>query len=92
MLLLHNKDGYEAIREKLDVCLCLEVDMELCHKRLVDRKVLAGRDREDSERHYRRVDSPNHERVEATKHRADLVLVMDSSACIATARLNKPSS
>ncbi len=90
MLLLHDKDGYEAIREHLDACLFIEADMELCHNRLNERKVvMGGRDKDDAEQHYQRVDRPNHLRVSSTRHRADLVLVMDSSGCIATCKAQR---
>jgi len=74
MLLLHDDERFKCIKEHLDECLFLEVDEESCHKRVVARKVLGGRDRDDAERHYERVDLPNVMRINQTKERASLIL------------------
>jgi pantothenate kinase len=74
MFLLFNENGFDKIQELLDICLFVDVELEECHRRLVDRKTSGGRDRADSEAHYERVDKPNIIRVLQTKHRADLIL------------------
>lgn len=84
MLLLHDQLGFEKIQELLDICLFIDVPMETCHKRVVDRKALGGRSRDDAEAHYERVDKPNIIRVLETKHRAHILLYVfgnGSSKC-----------
>lgn len=72
MLLLYNELEYYKIKNLLDIVIFVEEDMERCHKRLIDRKVSGGRDRNDSEIHYERVDKPNIIRVNNTKENANL--------------------
>jgi len=82
MLLLYDQLEYPKIKDLLDICIFVEEDMERCHKRLIDRKVSGGRDREDSEAHYERVDKPNIVRVNNTKERADLRVLFEEGKII----------
>lgn len=92
MLLLHDEDGFEDIRNHLNASLYLDVDEEECHRRVVDRKVAGGRDRADAERHYLRVDRPNVLRVSQRKERADILLRLGSDGLILDARSPTASS
>ncbi len=86
LLLLHDELGFEAIRDHLDVCLFLDVDEPECHRRVVARKVAGGRDPDDAERHYARVDLPNVVRINQRSERADLLLQLGPDGEILSAR------
>lgn len=86
LLLLHDELGFEAIRDHLDVCLFLDVDEPECHRRVVARKVVGGRDPDDAERHYARVDLPNVVRINQRSERADLLLQLGPDGEIRSAR------
>jgi pantothenate kinase len=87
MLLLCEEAGFERVKPHLDLCIYLDVSHEETRRRVVERKVLGGRDKEDAERHYERVDKPNACRVAGSKSRADLVLTFDNSGFIVSAEL-----
>eukprot|EP01104_Vermistella_antarctica_P006246 TRINITY_DN16969_c0_g1_i1.p1 TRINITY_DN16969_c0_g1~~TRINITY_DN16969_c0_g1_i1.p1 ORF type:complete len:418 (-),score=67.25 TRINITY_DN16969_c0_g1_i1:3-1256(-) len=54
---------YRSLSSLLDVRILLYADADQCRRSVVDRKVLCGRDRGDSEKHFERVDLPNWKRV-----------------------------
>jgi pantothenate kinase len=91
MLLLHDQLGFEAIKDHLDVCLFLDVDEPECHRRVVARKIAGGRDADDAEQHYVRVDRPNVVRVNERRERADLLLRLGPDGVILDARPGRPS-
>lgn len=87
MFVLYDEYGFENIKKQVDISLFIDVDEEKCHHRLVARKVevlnafgsqqQGGRSREDSEKHYERVDKVNIMRIIGRKNRADILLKVD---------------
>jgi fructose-1-phosphate kinase PfkB-like protein/uridine kinase len=55
--------AWERIRGLLDVVFYIDVPLEECRQRVVNRKVLGGVPREESEAYYSRVDYPTFQRL-----------------------------
>lgn len=72
--LLLEDGAWARLRGLLDEAWYLEVPEGDRHERLLRRHIHFGRTREQAEEWIRAVDSPNAERIAATRHRADLVV------------------
>ncbi len=72
--LLLDDGAWPRVRRALDEVWFLDVPGPTRHSRLVDRHVRFGKDPERAREWVDRVDTPNGDRVEATRANADLVL------------------
>ncbi len=77
--LLRPESEWKAIRECLDFCILLDVPLETCRRRVMTRKLAAGRSPDDVQAHFERVDRPTLDAVLDPLHRAqaDLVIVFN---------------
>ncbi|MFO7956993.1 MAG: hypothetical protein R6X33_07810 [Candidatus Brocadiia bacterium] len=72
--LLLEEDGWERVRDLLDVVLFLQQPVEAAREAMIRRHVRGGRTPEDARRYFERVDRPNYELIMRTRGRADLLV------------------
>jgi len=77
--LLRPEQSWQDARACLDFCMLLEVPLETCRRRVVTRKIVAGRPSADVHAHFERVDRPTLEETHdpAVRARADLVIQLE---------------
>ena len=76
--LLVRDHGWDEVRPCLDEVWYLDVPPEVRARRLLRRRLSHGHERRSSEDWVRAVDLPNGEVVEASRGRADLVVLLDA--------------
>ena len=72
--LLLEEGRWVKVRDKLAPCLFLSIPLEAVKRRLIERHMRGGRERNDAGRHFERVDRPNFERCMAGSRRADVIV------------------
>jgi hypothetical protein len=72
--LLLDGDGWERVRDLLDVVLFLQQPVEAAREAMIRRHVRGGRSPEDARRYYELVDRRNYELIMRTRGRADLLV------------------
>eukprot|EP01119_Soliformovum_irregulare_P007194 TRINITY_DN19591_c0_g1_i1.p1 TRINITY_DN19591_c0_g1~~TRINITY_DN19591_c0_g1_i1.p1 ORF type:complete len:270 (+),score=44.05 TRINITY_DN19591_c0_g1_i1:6-815(+) len=77
LFILYDQPPFDKVSQKLDLSIYLEIDPTECQRRVVERKVLGGRSREDAVAHYQNIDHSNHLLIEKGKHRANLILHLE---------------
>jgi pantothenate kinase len=76
--LLHDGPGWRHVRGQLTECWFLHGDEARRRERLVERHVRHGRTPDDATEWTTRVDEPNAELIDGSRHRADLAVDVDS--------------
>ena len=76
--LLLDEGDWQGMADHFDLTVYLDISTDDCKPGLIARHVRGGRDEDDAERHYRRVDLRNARIIEATRPRADLVMMKGS--------------
>ena len=76
--LLLDEGEWQGMADRFDLTVYLDLSADDCKPGLIARHRRGGRDEADAERHYRRVDLRNARVIEATRPRADLVVVKGS--------------
>lgn len=79
--LLRSEPGWKDARDCLDLCILIELPLETCRRRVVGRKIAAGRPPADVHAHFERVDRPTLEELRdpAVRGRADLVVQLEEA-------------
>ena len=72
--LLHDEDGWEAVRPLLDTTWYLEVPEPVCFARLLERQRCTYGSEQAARRWVDEVDTVNRRLIEAGRHRADLLV------------------
>ncbi|WP_309105119.1 nucleoside/nucleotide kinase family protein [Microbacterium sp.] len=75
--LLHDASGWEKVRPLLDEVWFLDIDDDIRRDRLIIRQQRYGRSVEEAAAWTASVDDPNAALVQATRHRADLLVSRD---------------
>ena len=71
--LLYDKDGWENLQGLIDFSIFIETPEEIRLQRLLDRHVRFGKTPEFAKEWMEKVDNPNAEKINTTKHLADVV-------------------
>jgi pantothenate kinase len=74
--LLDDDEPWPSVRNVLDEVWFIEVPRDERHRRLVDRHIEFGKSSEEAEAWVRTVDERNADRIENTRHKADLVVAL----------------
>ena len=72
--LLLNEGDWQGMADLFDLSIYIDMSLAECKLGLIARHCRGGRDPDDAEQHYQRVDVRNHRVIEATRHRADLIV------------------
>lgn len=71
--LLYDKDGWEKLKGLIDFSIFIETPEEIRLQRLLDRHIRFGKTPEFAKEWMENVDNPNAEKINTTKHFADVV-------------------
>jgi len=82
--LLLEREGWREVAALLDLKLFISMSLETARAGLIERHVRGGRTPEDAERHFLRVDAPNHRLCTTQRELADAVIERGADQRIAS--------